>query len=345
MFKWRSQISENKNQKSKRLWGKDFSIVKDGLDEKQVVSFVNDLVKQNESSTPSSVQSVLKSAIVEAEQIVSGIKMKAQAEADEEAVRIITQAREEAEKIKGEPVIGAKAEDISSAASEEVEVVVAEAKPEVAKEIIDEPTQLPEETAGEEKEETVQLQEETSGEKVEEAVQLPVPEETAGEEMKETVQLQEETSREKVEEAGQLAEEATSVDMPVATKAEETLEPQPQEEKHVEEEVESVTVKQGGGSLYTGEVEIDIARPVEPKVVSKLYSYLQTTPEIKFVRASGTWDRGTTITVVLDKPVSLISVLSEKIPEVDVTSERPEMSGFVRGSKGLRRIRLVLKKG
>ena len=312
MFKRRGQISENKNQKSKRLWGKDFSIVKDGLDEKQVVSFVNDLVKQNESSSPSSVRSVLKSAIVEAEQIVSNIKMKAQAEADEETARIIAQAEEEAEKIKGEPVIEVKAEDISSAATGEVKAVATEAEPEVVEERVEELIQLLGETAEEKTEVIDQLQKE-------------VPAEKAGE----TVQIREEAI----------------VTEPAEAKVEEILEPQLPEEKLGGEETEPVSIKQDGHSLYTGEVEIDVARPVEPKVVSKLYNYLQTTPEIKFVRTSGSWDRGTTITVVLDKPVSLISVLSAKIPEAIVTPERPEMGGFVKGRRGLRRIRLALKEG
>jgi len=78
-------------------------------------------------------------------------------------------------------------------------------------------------------------------------------------------------------------------------------------------------------------------------MVSKLYNYLQTTPEIKLVQASGSWERGTTITVVLDKPIPLISAISSKIPEAEAKPERPERDGFVKGKRGVRRITIALK--
>jgi len=80
-------------------------------------------------------------------------------------------------------------------------------------------------------------------------------------------------------------------------------------------------------------------------MVAKLYNYLQTTPEIKLVQTSGTWERGSTITVVLDKPIPLISVISSKIPEAEAVAERPERDGFIKGKRGLRRIKLSLKEG
>ncbi len=95
---------------------------------------------------------------------------------------------------------------------------------------------------------------------------------------------------------------------------------------------------------YTGEVELVFDRPVDPKMVAKLYNYLQATPEIKLSRTSGSWERGTTITVGLDKPISLISVLSSRIPEAQVAPERPGDEGFMAGKKGVSRIRLSLKK-
>ncbi len=86
-----------------------------------------------------------------------------------------------------------------------------------------------------------------------------------------------------------------------------------------------------------------ISKPVNPSMVSKLYNYLQPTPEIKFVRTSGSWDRGTTITVVLDKPIPLISVLLAKLPKANITPGRIGEDGFVRGKKEVRRITLSLK--
>ncbi|MEE9398805.1 MAG: hypothetical protein V3V23_00880, partial [Dehalococcoidales bacterium] len=86
-------------------------------------------------------------------------------------------------------------------------------------------------------------------------------------------------------------------------------------------------------------------KPVDPKMVSKLYHYLQTTPEIKFVRTSGSWDRGTTVTIVLDKPTALVSVLSSRLPEAEIDTELPEKNDLVAGRKGVRRIIIALKEG
>ena len=291
MFKSLGQRHEAKKQKSKQLWGRDFNIVKDGLDEEQVVSFVSDLMEQQEASPPTSVRSVLKTAIVEAEQIVTSIKMRAQAEAEEEAARIITQANQEAKEIKGrsETAVG-KGES----------------------------AQLQEEAAGEQKEEPAQSREE---------VTVSEPVEAAGEQKEEPVQPPEEAA----------------VSEPVEATEEETLEQRSPKERRGKEETEPSLPEPDSQSLYTGEVELTIAKPVDPSMVSKLYNYLQTTPEIKFARTSGSWDRGTTITVVLDKPIPLISVLSSKIPGIEVTPELPRKDSFVKREKGVRRITLSRK--
>ena len=277
MFKRLNLGRENKTPKTKQLWGRDFNIVESGLDEKQVASLINDLLQQPEASSPTSVRAVMQTAVTDAKQIVDSIKIKAQAEAEEEAARIIAQAKQEAEEIKGksEKTPEKEVEDILVAASRGAGDIEVEAK----------------------QEESAPLQEE-----------------------------------------GTVAEPA---EMTVA----EPLAPHPPEKKTAREEVGAGLLKKDSHSLYTGEVELTVAKPVDPKMVSKLYNYLQTTSEIKFVRTSGSWERGTTVTVVLDKPIALMSVLSAKIPEAEITPERPEKDGFVRGKKGVRGIRLALKEG
>ena len=289
MFKRR----EAKQPKKKRLWGKDFNLVEDGLEEKQVVSFVNDLRKQYEASSPASVSSVLKTAVKDARQIVDDIKTRAEVEAGEEAARIMAQAEQEAREIKERSVTdaGKEAEDILPVANE----VVAEA----AKESV-----LPEET-------------------------IPQAEESD--------QPQEMTDEDEVEESGAPG--------PSQATRDELMMPQLSEERPDRKEDESDRPVQDSHSLYTGEVELTVDKPVDPKIIARLYDYLQTTPEIKFVRTTGSWDRGTTITVALDKPIPLISVISDKVPEAKVTPERLERDGYVRGRRGVRGIRLTRKEG
>jgi len=269
MFKSRSQRREAEEQKRKQLWGRDFNIVKNGLDEEQVIDFVNELVTQPGAASVTSVGSIIKTAIKGAEQIIDSIKMRARAEAEEEAARIIAQAKQEAAGIGGAPIttVEKEVEDILSVANKTVE------------EKVEEPTEPQEEVADAE---------------------------------------------------------------PVAA-VEEPLEQRSPQQKETREGAGPVLSKQDRQFLYTGEVELAVGVPVGPNMVAKLYNYLQTTPEIKFVRTSGSWNRGTSITVVLDKPIPLISVISSKIPEAKVIPEQPGIDGFVKGRKGVRRISIVAK--
>ncbi|MDP2744160.1 MAG: hypothetical protein Q8P00_03725, partial [Dehalococcoidia bacterium] len=69
-----------------------------------------------------------------------------------------------------------------------------------------------------------------------------------------------------------------------------------------------------GQALYAGEVELVVGVPVDLKMLAKLFNFLQTTSEIKIHRISGSWDRDTTVTVAVDKPIPLISIISSRIP-------------------------------
>jgi hypothetical protein len=289
-----------KEQQKRQLWGRDFDVVKDGLDEKQVVSFVNDLMERQGTAQSTSVRSVIKTAIAEAEKIIDSVAVRAKAEAGEESAGIAVHENR-------------KAEETVSKPEEDIEKGMEDTLPEVA------------ESAQGKTGATEQLLAEINRE-----AETPA-------------QLQDETDEEKTAETLQVPEEPSLAE-PVERKEAELSEQPIVEETDEQEEEENVLLKQDRNSLYTGEVEISIDKPVDPKMVSKLYNYLQTTPEIKFVRTSGSWERGTTIAVSLDKPVSLISVLSSKIPEANIVPVRPEKGGFV-GKRGVRNIRLTLKKG
>jgi len=269
-----------------------------------------EIKKQPKASSSTSVRSILKTAVADAEQVVASIRMKAQTEAEEEAARIIAEANQEAEEIKRSAgaAVEKGVEDILSMANRKAESTEAEVEPAAFS---------------------------REGEEIEvEKVEEPAPE-FSEEKIEELVQLRDEAVEEKVEE--------TAVSEPVAVAPEELLEHRLPEKKPGRGGTKADSLKQDSHSLYTGEVELAVAKPVDLKMVSKLYNYLQVTPEIKLAHTSGSWDRGTTITVTLDKPIPLISVLSSKIPEAKVTPERPEMDGFVKGKRGVRRIKLALK--
>jgi len=254
VFKWRSQRQKEEKEnkpKTKRLWGMEFNIVENGLDEEQVVKFVNELMRQFEASAPSSVRSILKNAIADAEKIVSSIKSRATAEAQEAAAQILAEA------------------------GEKVGTIVKE-------------TQAPGITA--------EFQEAPSALATAEQLLSGVLEEKAEREVVDYSQLR----------------------------------------------IDSQTP-------FTGEVELAIDIPVDLKMVSTLYSCLQAIPELRIVHTRGSTNRGTIITVVLNKPLPLISLISSKLPGVELIPETPEKEGGKSGSPGqgkkgiTRRIKLVQK--
>jgi len=212
---------------------------------------------------------------------------------------------------------------------------------------VEEPVGL-EEIVGEKAEEAVQLQEEAIEEKVEELDQLR--EEAVEENVAEAVQLHDESIEEKVEEAVELKEE-TALPQAVAEVIEELPGQRPPEESGEVVVPVPPLVEMDKKALYSGEVELVIASPVELKLVSRFYNYLQKIPELRVLYTRGSWDQGTVITLVLEKSMPLLSLILET-PGVIVTPQPLEKDGSTLGvpSSLLRggdqkfgRIKLLLK--
>jgi len=412
MFKPFGQRPEKRKQNMKQLWEREFNIVKQGLDEEQVVAFIDDLIKQHKASqraSAASLRSLFKQATTDAEQIAASIKMKAQTEAEAEGARIIAQAKEEVQEIKRSVEIATQKEaenileDILAVANRKAEITETESKQKALLFLLKTREDVEEDIGGEYKRvysrlssllqdlmnEGHKIEMELKGKrarlwesknfelKEHEAALLSAPGAVASlpetsapteiqiepamvdeEKTEDPTQLREEVAEEEVEQAVQ----------PQAEAPEEKTEPAQLREEVAEEEVEQAFQSQAEApeektepaqrlksrdsrTRYDGEVELAIAVPVELKIVTKFYNFLQTVPEIKILYTKGSWDRGTTITVVLDKPIPLISLIS-KMPGVEVTAELPqkddvvkERAGLVPGTKkkGVKRIKLTLR--
>jgi len=100
-----------------------------------------------------------------------------------------------------------------------------------------------------------------------------------------------------------------------------------------------------GQTTFVGEVELVIEVPVDLKMVSALYANLQTVPELRILNTRGSATRGTVITVVLNKPLPLISLISAKMPNIEMLPDTTgkEKSGLLaQGKKPIaRRIKLI----
>jgi len=217
-------------------------------------------------------------------------------------------------------------------AQQEAAKVIAEAKKEAEK-IRGGGAPVQEETT----ENIISAVEEVAEEQIEEPAQAQ--EEVVARQEAETVQLPDETTEQAVEETVPQDKEPAAVE-PVAEEREPEKAAQ-KKELAEKKELEMVATKEESQSPYTGEVELIVEVPIEPTMVSKLYNYLQTTAEVKFVRTVGSWNKGSSITIALDKPIPLVSVLASKLPEANVVPEQPVGSGHVKGV--VRRINISLK--
>jgi hypothetical protein len=93
--------------------------------------------------------------------------------------------------------------------------------------------------------------------------------------------------------------------------------------------------------------------PVNLVAVSKLYNYLQSTPDLKVLYTKGSWDKATTIMISMDKPMPIIDMIS-KIPGIKVTARTSHSDSEIKGAQAsllgtkkdeITRISLVLSEG
>jgi hypothetical protein len=270
------------------------------------------------------VRSILKAAISSAEQIVESVRQRAEEEAKAEAARIIAEARRQAEGV-----------DRGAAAGPDGIVEIIPAAKENKKEAVaDEPV-----TGGSREKSLLEeaAEAEIKGALVSHSDEEAPVEEAASAEAQHSLQDVEATG-EKKPEAG---EDAPEVAPPEKTESPVMAEEAPlvEADEPEQETAGPVAVGEASQAVFTGEVEIVVGVPVDPNIVTKLYGYLQTTPQIKFVRTAGSWNKGTSISVVLEKKIPLIAELSSRIPEAMITGE-PAESGKKDGS----RVDITLKK-
>lgn len=139
---------------------------------------------------------------------------------------------------------------------------------------------------------------------------------------------------------------------PVVAAKEERQETPSRKQKEAGSQETPTLLEVDSQELYTGEVKLVVLPPVDLKLVSQLYNYLQTVPELKVLYTRGSWDLGTTIVVAIEKPVALIKTIT-RIPDMVVTAgllqeKDAATMGKVtsllrRGDKGGKRLGLILK--
>jgi vacuolar-type H+-ATPase subunit H len=110
------------------LWGREFAKTREGLDEEQVVSFINELMSKyetlrNRTEHLSSLTKLAEKTIVEADNVAKDLQKEAEDKAGAEANAIIAEAEEQAQKI-----IQEKSAEAVAMANREAEAIRARAR-------------------------------------------------------------------------------------------------------------------------------------------------------------------------------------------------------------------------
>jgi vacuolar-type H+-ATPase subunit H len=116
----------NKRNGVVELWGREFKKVGDGLDKKEVVSFVDELMKKHEALLKradhlSSLTKLAEKTIVEADNVAQHVKSEAEEQAKSEAKNILSEAEEQAK---------SEAKNILSEAEEQAQKFIEEKRAE-----------------------------------------------------------------------------------------------------------------------------------------------------------------------------------------------------------------------
>ena len=236
---------------------------------------------------------------------------------------------------------------VESSAEESTPAIIETAIEGASKQEVEDSIQPEGEELKEYLEESVQPEGEAPEEKIRESFQPEI--EVIEEGIKEPIELEEEIVEEKVEGHIELEAEAAAPGLAYEPSGE-------LREQHLTKKGsrrrkdESVAPILDEKELYRGEVEFVIPPQTELQLVSKVYDYLLTIPDLRILYTKGSWDQGTIITVTMEQPMPLMRLML-KIPGVAVTpnlveedTSVVEKSSLSPGEKEkiVKRIKLIL---
>lgn len=307
------------------LEGREFKRVRNGLDETQVESFIDELVKERDKLTQSqdhiaSLNRLAERAIVEADKLAAQIKTEATEQAKAESAAIIDkakeQARQTAEKKIAEAVALAneKASAIRAKAEEEAAILLENEKNRIRKEL----RNLVNEQFGYMLDELDRLKQQATAVKADFGTKLSESEEEPSTVTAEVEQKRAAWAEKAVEETNTRIEEE-SREMPV-----EHLEPNQPVDQVAAHAINQAEKASGLSELLHAEEqpelgkpqwEVEILPPFEIAKIMEVVSFLDQLPEVANTEMIVPQIDVPLILVFLRKPMNVVDVL-QKIPAV-----------------------------
>jgi len=328
---WSTIMAKNGNKEGMvELWGREFNLAKNGLDETQIVSFVNELMSERDQLIQqaehlAALTKLAEKTVVEADKLAEEIKQETAEQTEAETTAIIAKAEEQARQIIEEKrteiitIVTKEAEAIKANAEREAGLLVERERERIQPELRDITQQLYRELLSQLK----SLKQQVTALEVEFEHKLSQPAEQTS-----IVTMEKEAPSAQVPTTIQQASNITAI-----ISSEVSLERA--EDKSTESQQPTQTIDQANTSeleeeaplsvdsqaelIYNDEVELEILPPIDVKQIMGIMRYLDSLSEIKNTELIPVIDRPLII-VSLREPMHLIEIL-RTLPEVGEAKE------------------------
>jgi len=299
------------------LGGKEFKRVKNGLDEEQVVPFINELIGQRDSLVQreehlTSLTKLAEKTITEADKLAEEIKAEAMKQAEADAIELVAKAEEQVKQMieeKRTEIINSANEEaaaIKNEAMRSAELILGEQKKKIQPEIRDFVRQLSSQILSELEQMTGQV------------VSLESELENK------LLQFEEETGAATVE-----ADEIPDDFMGLIKTVDKTNTHEPEEKVALVADDLDITIDEGEPQW-----ELEILPPMDIMKVMSVVTHLDSLPEVEKTEIIPRSDKPS-IVVFLREPIQLTDIIRE-LPEVtQVTEEATDNNGATGSPKKL----------
>ena len=302
-----------------KLWGHEFNLAQQGLDETQVVSFVNGLIDERDRLTQrqehfTSLTKLAEKTVAEADELAEEIKKETRDQAKAEAKEIIAKAEEQAQQLIAEErtkIINKATEEataIKARAEREAELLLEKQRRKIEPELRDIAQQIYGQIASQL--ESLKQQVATSETEFEHKLSQFIEEDSTATIDKEppSTPAPDTSSEVSLKPADDILSESQQLTQTVDP----TNTSKPEEKTPVPADNQDTTT-------YEGEVELEILPPIDLKRVLGILEYLDSLPEIETTELIPIAD-GPLIVASLREPMPLIDIL-RTLPEIEQVKE------------------------
>jgi hypothetical protein len=335
------------------LGGREFRRAKSGLDEAEVASFIDELIRERDKLAQSqhhigSLTKLAETTIVEADRLASQIKMEATQQAKAESAALIDKAREQARQI-----VDQKQAEVLKTAHEEADAIRVEAQKKAAALLENETTKIQgalrsviDKQFGDLLEQLDRLRKQAAAARADfESKPLPIAKETRA--IGEMPVEQREPVVARSQQAGGPAVIAAQEPSAAPVKEGKSLDPYPQPSKAIQQpekgfDLSRLLEMEDRSDLGEPHFEVEILPPVHMRKMMEVVAYLDELPEVENTEIIPRVDMPA-ILVFLRKETNLLNVL-RTIPGVTHVEEVATGTDASNGDvgKGPKKVRIGL---